>query len=397
MEANKENPFFCYLAYNAPHSPLQVDSSKFVRFLDLGLNDKTSRVYGMVENIDENIGRIFQMLKQSQLIDNTIVIFLSDNGPISGWKIAQEKMRFNAGLRDQKFSIFEGGVRTQCYWYWKDKWIPRYDTVSIAAHIDVVPTLMEIVAGKIVDTLKVDGISLKNVLSGDDKITRERIYFENFSLETLRKPAPFPGGIARQGKWKMVNGTDLYNLETDPGEQHNMAEKHPDIFNELKEAYLDYYEDVNKRQDFQPLPIRIGYPQENPVHIQPHHGLAIGNVQFLNPKGWPHPVGVDGNHLGTWKEKGDKVSWKLQSVATADYKIGLKLRGKLDDCSLRFTANDESLELCLPQQVESEAWTPVELTSLQFLEDVVTDFSVELVSIGKSDKLEIREVLLEIN
>lgn len=397
MEANKEKPFFCYLAYNAPHSPLQVDSSRFVHFLEKGLNNKTSRVYGMVEQIDENIGRIFTMLNESQLIENTIVIFLSDNGPVSGWKIKQEDMRFNAGLRDQKFSIYEGGVRTQCYWYWKDKWIPRYDTTNVAAHIDLVPTLMDLINGKDKDSIKFDGISLKKLLSGDDENITQRIYFENYTLETLRDPAPFPGGIARQGKWKMVNGSELYNLETDPGEQHNLAEKHPDMFNMLKDAYLDYYHDSYKEGRFQPLPIKIGYPEENPVYIQPHHGLAAGNVQFLNPDGRPHPMGVDGNHLGSWKSKGDKVAWKLQSIVTADYKLGLKLRGKLDGCTLRFSTNSETKEVTLPNHKESEDWTAIELTELYLEKDVPTTFSIELVNIGQSDKLEIREVIFEFN
>ncbi len=396
MLANKENPFFCYLAYNAPHSPLQVDSSKFVRFLELGLNDKASRVYGMVENIDENIGRIFSMLHDSKLIDNTIVIFLSDNGPINGWRVQQKDMRYNAGLRDQKFTVFEGGVRTQSYWYWKGKWSPRYDTTSLVAHIDVVPTIMDLVNENVADNLKVDGISLVNILAGNHDTGTERIYFDNYSLKTLRTPAPFPGGIARQGKWKMVNGDQLYDLESDVGEQHNLAERHPDILHSLKEAYLNYYKDVNKGKPFQPLPIRIGYPQENPVRIQPHHGIAMGNVQFLNPAGRPHPTGVDGNHLGGWKENGDRVSWKLQSIKAADYTIGLKMRGKLDGCSLRITANDELITVSLPQHHEPEEWTLVELTSLPFKKDVVTDFSIELVSLGNGDKLEIREVVFAI-
>jgi arylsulfatase A-like enzyme len=397
MEANKKNPFFCYLAYNAPHSPLQVDSSRFVHFLEKGLNNKTSRVYGMVEQIDENIGRIFTMLNENQLIDNTIVLFLSDNGPISGWKIQQGDMRFNAGLRDQKFSIFEGGVRTQSYWYWKNQWTPKYDTTIIAAHIDVVPTLMDLISGNAADTLKLDGISLKNVLSGDDDIATERIYFENYSLETLKNPAPFPGGIARQGKWKMVNGSELYNLKTDPGEQHNLAEKHPDMFNMLKDAYLDYYHDSYKEGRFQPLPIKIGYPQENPVHIQPHHGIAAGNVQFLNPDGRPHPMGVDGNHLGSWKNKGDKVTWKLQSIVTSDYQVGLKLRGKLDGCTLRFSTNSETKEITLPNHKKSEDWTAIELTELHLGKDVTTTFSIELVNMDLDNQLEIREVIFEIH
>jgi len=395
MLASKEKPFFCYLAYNAPHSPLQVDSSKFAHFLDMGLNDKTSRVYGMVENIDENIGRIFTMLIDSKLIDNTIVLFLSDNGPISGWRIPQEDMRFNAGLRDQKFTIFEGGVRTQSFWYWKDHWIPRYDTTSLAAHIDILPTVMDFINPQAVDTLEIDGISLKNVLIEDSDQLKERTYFENFALETLTDHAPFPGGIARQGKWKMVNGTELFNLETDPGERDNLAREYPIMFNKLKNAYLDYYNDTYKEQNFQPLPIQIGYDQENPVHLQPHHGIALGNVQFLNPGGRPHPTGVDGSYLASWREIGDQVTWKIKSIATADYKLGLKMRGKLDYCRLRFTANHETKEVTLPKNNQKEEWISFDLTKIHLKKDVVTEFSIELVSIETGNNLEIREVILE--
>lgn len=395
MQSCQDQPFFCYLAYNAPHTPLQVDSSHFVHFLDIGLDDRTSRVYGMVENIDDNIGRIFSMLDNSELIDNTIVIFLSDNGPISGWKPKQEDMRYNAGLRDQKFTVFEGGVRTQCFWYWKDKWQPLYDTTTVAAHIDVVPTLMNLVNRGTVSEIDLDGLNLSKALKGSPGNIKDRIYFENYSLETLREPAPFPGGIARMGKWKMVDGDQLYDLQRDPGEEINLAELHPKTLADLKGAYLDYYNRVNEGTSFQPLPIEIGYEQENPVHIQPHHGLAAGNVHFLNPNGRRHPSGVDGSHLGNWKEKGDRISWKLKSITSADYQVALKLRGKFDYCMLRFSAGKESKEVNLPLMDQIHDWTVVSLTSMRMEKDIETTFSIELIGIGDNCELEIREVILE--
>jgi arylsulfatase A len=193
MKTLSNELFFCYLAYNAPHSPLQIEVSKFQKFLDMGLDEKTSRVYAMVENIDENIGKIIAWLEITGKLENTIIIFLSDNGPISGWQIPQEQMRYNAGLRDQKFTTYEGGIRTQCYWMWKGHWQPIYDSLSIAAHIDVVPTLAHLLNIDLPDTLGIDGYDLSDALEKQLPVGEKRIYFEDFHLDALRTPQLFNG------------------------------------------------------------------------------------------------------------------------------------------------------------------------------------------------------------
>ena len=141
---NEDQPFFCYLAYNAPHTPLIIDSTYYRKYLEKGLDERTARIYGMIENIDDNIGKLMTFLSEQMLSQNTIIIFMSDNGPISGWKVPQEKMRYNAGLRDQKFSIYEGGIRTQAYWKWEGQWPSRIVDHTLAAHIDVMPTVLSL-------------------------------------------------------------------------------------------------------------------------------------------------------------------------------------------------------------------------------------------------------------
>jgi arylsulfatase A-like enzyme len=395
MQSAQEQPFFCYLAYNAPHSPLLVDSSYFAKFLDLGLDNRTSRVYGMVENIDENIGGLFQFLQDGGLIENTIVIFMSDNGPISGWKPKQEDMRYNSGLRDQKFTIYEGGIRTQCFWYWKDKWKPFYDTTSIAAHIDVLPTLLDIInPGKPIPD-NIDGKSLLKVISGHKHTMGSRTYFENYNLETLREPDPFPGGIARKGKWKMVNGTKLFNLYTDPGEKINLAETYPDTLEDLKQEYMAYYKDSYRKQNFFPKPIKIGFTQENPIYIKPHHGRAAGNIQFLNPNGNIHPSGVDGSMFSNWKEKGDGITWQLEQVVGAEFKIGIRANGKVSNGILKITAGNSVQEVELPNDFSSEDWTYLYLAQVLLLKNKAIDFSIELVSVDKSNTFKIKDIVFE--
>ena len=153
ISAQKEKPFFAYLAYNAPHDPLQLPKEYYDRYKDLDFpqNDSSReqikpemserekeiarKVYGMITNIDDNIGRIMAKLKEEGILDNTIVIFMSDNGPRGG--------RYNAGLRAQKSSTYDGGVKVPCIIRYPKQIKPGSEVDAITAHIDIVPTLLD--------------------------------------------------------------------------------------------------------------------------------------------------------------------------------------------------------------------------------------------------------------
>ena len=363
MKENRK-PFFCYLPYNAPHTPLQIDSQWFKPYLLSGLEDRTARIYGMMANIDANIGRMVKELKEAQILDNTIVIFLSDNGPISGWKIPQEKMRYNAGLRDQKFTTYDGGIRTQSFWLWPRKWSEAQEISEVAAHIDILPTLLDAVNISIPDSLRIDGMSLLPIIEKTVSHSPERIFFQNFSLETLRDPKPYPGGIARKGKWKMANGSELYNLSIDPGEKKNLAEEFPDIFEELKKLYTNWYEEVHEEGEFFPRPIPVGYSEANQVWLKPHHGRATGNLKFLGKRGLngerigTHPTGVDGDWIGNWREKGDEITWEIEIIQNGVYEIAIDLRGNIEEesFSLDIDLGKENEKVILPPITETKDW-----------------------------------------
>ncbi|NJO01242.1 MAG: sulfatase-like hydrolase/transferase [Bacteroidia bacterium] len=112
MQNSQSQPFFCYLPYNAPHTPLDVPDSYLKKYTDQGLSERTARIYAMVANMDDNIGKLINFLQSAGLYENTIVMYLSDNGPIDGYRAKPEMWRYNDGLRDQKFSVYEGGIRT---------------------------------------------------------------------------------------------------------------------------------------------------------------------------------------------------------------------------------------------------------------------------------------------
>lgn len=401
MLRDKEAPFFCYLPYNAPHTPLQIDSHWVQPYLEQGLDGREARVYGMVENIDHNIGRMLRRLEENQLLENTIVIFMSDNGPISGWRIPQEEMRYNAGLRDQKFTVYEGGIRTQCYWMWKGWWPAGQQHDAVAAHIDVLPTLAEVSGIALPDSLDIDGRSLAPLLTGEATSLPERTFFQKYSLETLREPAPFPGGMARKGEWKMINGTELYNLTRDPGETENLAGEHPEILAELTREYEAWYREVMTDHELASSIIEVGYPEENPIFLQPHHGVAAGGLEFTGKRGLlgnrigTHPSGVDGDWLSNWRRQEDRIDWTAQIVEAGTYRIGARMRGRVPDpAPLSVQAGSEKLDATIAPEQLGENWQQYSFGALTLPKGILP-VSLSLRRNLGENGLEIRSISFE--
>lgn len=390
-----DDPFFCYLAYNAPHTPLQIDSSYFSKFLEEGLDDRTARVYGLVENIDENIGRVMTNLSESNLLENTIIIFLSDNGPISGWQVPQEKMRYNAGLRNQKFTIFEGGIRTAAFWKWENTWTPRLDSLTVAAHIDVVPTLINTLG--INTQLEFDGLDLTPSLLGGKSI--ERVYFEKYDLQTLQNPSPVAGGIAISFPYKIVSDTALYHITNDVSEKQNIKESNAQKQTELLSAFKNFEKDSYAQWGYFPRPIAVGFNEENPVGIKAHHGKANGNVQFVGYRGTEnkrlgvHPRGVDGDWTKNWIEPGDAMSYQIDFTEDAIYELGVNLNGKITSSQSTFTleVGDTSLTQNL-QPLNTDHWEYFPFGKLPL--HGTKELKLALKSLHRGDSVSINELII---
>lgn len=358
-------PFFCYLPFNAPHTPLEVSERYFKKFLEKGLPEATARVYGMIENLDENVGRLLAFLEKKNLSRNTLVLFLSDNGPI--WRGTES--RFNAGLRDKKFTVFEGGIRTQCFWRWPGR-LPSGETVEpVAAHIDVLPTLLDFCGLK--PKPDADGRSLRPLLQNPQAPWPERTLFLNYSLKTLHQPAPYSGGVARTQRFKLVDGTDLYDLQTDPSEQTNVAAQHPDLVRDLDAAYRAWWREIHARRGFSPLPVPVGFPEANRVVITPHLGRVRGGLKFMGERGkvngrplvGQHPEGVDGDWVSAWNSPNDQIAWNLDVVRAGTYEVALTLRGS-GAPTWRATVGDASAE-ARASGLQPEQWTTVPLGRLR--------------------------------
>lgn len=278
VEENRDRPFFAYLATNAPHAPLQIDKSYFSPYLEMGLNETTAKVYGMVQNIDENVGRLLAGLKKLALEENTIVIFLTDNGP--------QQERYTCGLRGRKGTVYEGGIRVPCFVRWPAMLESGRKIDTIAAHIDVLPTLLDACGVAIPDGLSLDGVSLLPVLRGQDASWPDRTLF--FQWHRGDVPELYRACAARSQRYKLVNGKELYDIGTDPNETKDIAVTHPEIVERLRAAYEKWFRDVSATRGYDPPRIYLGTRFENPV--------------TLTRQDWRGPrAGWAGDSLGYWE------------------------------------------------------------------------------------------------
>lgn len=257
IEQNSAAPFFCYLATNAPHDPLQIEDRYWKPFAEQGLEEKTARVYGMIKNLDENIGRILSALDRLGITENTVVIFLTDNGPAYGGA-----ERYNAGLRGQKGTVYEGGIRVPCFMRWPGKIKPEAKIDTLSAHIDMTPTLLEICRCAAPEQVRFDGRSLFPLLSDNAAPWTDRALF--FQWHRGDVPEAFNNCAVLSGSYKLVDGKELYNLLQDPGEKNDISAEHKETVRALRKAYEQWFLDVGNTRKFAPPRIVLGAPEENP-------------------------------------------------------------------------------------------------------------------------------------
>ncbi|MEO6639199.1 MAG: arylsulfatase [Ginsengibacter sp.] len=217
MSANKDKPFLCYIPYNAPHSPFQVPDKYFNKYKAKGLDNELACVYGMVENIDDNVGRILRFLKENSLEENTIVIFLSDNGP--------NTVRYNGMMRGIKGSVHEGGTRVPFFISWKNHIQPGQSNATNAGHIDIYPTLRDLCNLINIPTKPLAGVSLASlILNNTAALDTNRKIFTHVNFMIV--PAEANSGGFRFDQYRFAhenNKSELYDLSKDPEEKNDYS------------------------------------------------------------------------------------------------------------------------------------------------------------------------------
>lgn len=363
VERHQEKPFFLYLSLNAPHGPYFVAHNWSAPYG--GKKGHNQNFLGMIANFDHNMGLLREHLQKLNLADNTILIFLTDNGTSSGGSFkgldTVPVAGYNAGMRGKKSSYYEGGHRVPFFIYWKDGNLTGgKDLDHLSAHLDVLPTLTELCGLKKGETLPLDGASFKAALYDPQAEPHRDHYIVQFHQGAGggESPSEWKYSCILHGGWRLMNGEELYHIKEDLAQQHNIADENPEIVEKLRAFYPPYWNSVKERMT--PVSIDLGNKDQNPtVLCSQDWYMERGNPPWSSsqikkrPK-TTHPWKVDVKEAGTYK-----ITLR-QFPAEADEPI-LATSAKLKIA-------DQELELPVPKDSKEVTFTltlPAGKTELQ--------------------------------
>lgn len=342
IERNKNTPFFCYVPFNAPHGPFQVPEKYFRKYKDLGFNDKDACVYGMCENIDDNVGKILNTIDSLELTSNTIVLFLTDNGP--------NGVRYNGGMKGHKGKVDEGGVRVPLFIRYPARFKTAFTVEEISAHIDILPTIAELCGIPIPVSLELDGISLVPLMENTGKpVWNERNIFTHQVHQGLKKT---PGAV-RNSRYRLViyedKDTLLYDMLKDPGQISDIASSSPEILGEMLLDYDNWYADVIK--DFQGSPsIPVGYMEFPTASLPAPESQLFGDLKFKGKMGWAN------DWIINWSSQTDKAEWIIDVVEDGDFEVSMEyaLAEEGKGTEVKLLTNEGSLVIELARVVAAD-------------------------------------------
>lgn len=269
-------PFFAYIPTNAPHGPLQVRPEDEQRYAGR-VKPNEAKFFGMIANIDDNVGRLLARLKALGIENDTLVIFMNDNGGTGGVEI------FNAGLHGSKGTPWQGGTRAASFWRWPAGLKPA-DVKPLTAHIDVFPTLAELAGAKPDGQVKsqVEGRSLVPLLRNPDAAWPDRTLVSHVGRWAKGAPPVKLGACSiRNQRYSLVrNGGkwSLFDLSSDPGEKNDVAADHADIVARLTAAYDEWWDETLPCLENE----NATGPAVNPYKEQYQKQLAGPGIPLLN-------------------------------------------------------------------------------------------------------------------
>ncbi|MDA9335864.1 arylsulfatase, partial [Flavobacteriaceae bacterium] len=258
-----DKPYFAYVALNAPHAPLVAPEEYKKRFLELGYDKGTAGRYGMIENIDDNFGKLMQKLESWNALENTLVIFMTDNGAthLKGKLNGEKITHFNGNLKGGKNSPYEGGTHVPAFWYWKGKLGNGVDINKLVSHIDLYQTFSEIAGVSLPEKMqKLSGRSLVPLLENPNAAWEDRELFVHCGrwADGKREAFKFKKAAVRTQQWRFSNNSQLYNIPNDPSEKNDVAAQHPEVIAKLQDSYNQWWENTK------PLMVNEGFPKVEP-------------------------------------------------------------------------------------------------------------------------------------
>ena len=311
IERSKNKPFFVHLAYNTPHSPMQVPDKWWNKYKDSEVKnnhrysqkenkDKTRAAYALCENIDWNVGRLMDRLKELNQLENTIIIFMSDNGP-NGW-------RWNGELKGIKGKTDEGGVLSPFFISWKDK-IESQDITEIASAIDILPTLTDLSNISYRYTNALDGESLVPLLNNDNTLWKDRFVYSHWR-----------GNISvRNQRFMLDHENQLFDLSTDAGQNNPLIGNFENEKSDLLKAKKNWTESVlTEMNENKTELIPVGFNGQIPTHLPARDGDSHGKIVRSNR--WPNS-----SYFTNWTSLNDSITWNSEVMSSGNYKATLYL------------------------------------------------------------------------
>ncbi len=297
-------PFLAYIATNAPHGPMHSPEQSSRPYQDLNVN--LANFFGMIANIDDNVGKLRSFLEAEGLSDNTIFIFTTDNGTSSGDKV------HNSGMRGKKGSEYDGGHRVPLFVHWPaGKMTGGRDVNPITAYVDVLPTLIELCEIEPPSSVKFDGTSIAPLLSGDvPSDWPDRILVTD--SQRVKDPIKWRKSSVMTSQWRLINGKELYDIKADPGQSTNVAAKHPDVLARLTEFYESWWAELEPTFA-NATAIYLGHPGENPARLTSHDWITTGSTPWNQAHIRKAVTGPSNTGF-----------WNVKVVEAGDYEIRLR-------------------------------------------------------------------------
>ena len=305
VEQHRDGPFFCYLPFNTPHSPMQVPDRFYEKFRNSELPsryagtqsedpDMTRAALAMCENIDWNVGRVLAKLEELKLADDTIVVYFSDNGPNS-W-------RWNGGMKGRKGSTDEGGVRSPLLVRWNGHIKPGTRVAQIAGAIDLAPTLAELAGVPMIGKKPLDGKSLAPILLGSEVGAADRMLFSHWG-----------GAVSvRTQQYRLDSQGKLFDMTADLAQTRDLSGQREEIATRLARAVADWKRELLTDYPRDDRPFTVGYREFPTTQLPARDGKPLGNVRRS-------ARAPNCSYFENWIGLDDRLTWDIEVHTAGRY------------------------------------------------------------------------------
>jgi len=279
IESVDDKPFFAYISTNAPHTPYFVESQFAERYRN-NPDILEPEFYGMITNIDENFGKLESFLKDKHLLDNTILIFMTDNGSSGSAKLDKDGFEiagYNAKLRGMKASYYEGGHRVPFFMHCPNLGLENKDIEPLLSHIDLLPTFIDLCRLELPKPIDFDGVSFTPCLTDNEALKSRNIFVQN--NQRMAPPEKWNSAVLKDN-WRLIYGRELYDLNTDPEQRHDLASQYPDKALELRQAHTKFWNEVAPELA-EPCYHVLGDKAENPTRLDAMD--VMGDIAWDQP------------------------------------------------------------------------------------------------------------------